>query len=284
MRQIQKRIAVTKSLILLLLTLFLSSCSTKFVYNYADWLISWKIGDYVDLNKTQKQSLDNKVDELLYWHRTKELPYYSSLLKQLRTIVVSKNEIALSLLFEEARAIWLRTSNKVTPEIINLLPLLSKTQQLELIENIESIQQEENEQRQGKIKETPEQRFKETEDKIEDYIGSLTSQQREYLLNIDRQRPNIFTLRVEGRKRWLELFSNALLQEPKMDKILLYRLFTDLSIHRSSEQQDLAEIINQLNLAKAKYLLKSMTEAQELILLKKIDNLTAELDVLAKQT
>lgn len=282
MGQSQKKVTV-KSLTLLLLTLFLTSCSTKLIYNYADWLIAWRIGDYVDLNETQKQTLDSKVEELLRWHRTKELPYYSSLLKQLRRIVVSKDETELSMLFEEARTIWLRSAHKVTPEIIDFIPLLSKAQQRELVENIESIQQEKNEQWQDELKETPEQRFEHTEEKIEDYIGALTSQQREDLLDIDRQRPNILSLRIEGRKRWLELFSIALLQEPKLDTVLLYKLFTDLSVHRSKVQQNLADKINQLNLSKAKYLLKSMTESQQSMLLKKIDKITADLGTLTKQ-
>ena len=65
-------------------TLFLTGCSAKLVYNYADWLIFWKIGDYVELNSEQKKVLENKVEELQNWHRTEELPYYSALLKQLR--------------------------------------------------------------------------------------------------------------------------------------------------------------------------------------------------------
>jgi len=274
---------LTKSLILMIFTLFLTSCSTRLIYNYADWLISWKVGDYVDLNKTQKQTLDNKVAELLTWHRTEELPYYSSLLKQLRSIVVSKNEAALTELFEQAKTIWLRSAHKVTPEIIELLPLLSKKQQLELIENIESIQQEKNEQWLDELKDNPEQRFEDAEDRIEDYIGPLTAVQREYLLDIDGQRPNILPLRIEGRKRWLELFSRAILQQPKIDKVLLYKLFTDLSSHRSVEQQMLADKINQLNLSKAIYLLKSMTEQQQLTLLKKIDEIIIDLDLLAEQ-
>lgn len=283
MRQSQKRAAVGKFLTLLLLTLLLTSCSTKLIYNYADWLISWKVGDYVDLDKTQKQTLSRKVAEFLTWHRTEELPYYSSLLKQLRTIVINKDETALIKLFEQARTIWLRSAHKVTPNIIELIPLLSKQQQLELIENIGSIQQEKNEQWLDESEDSPEERFEDIEDKIEDYIGQLTPTQRQYLLSLEIQRPNILSLRIEGRKNWLEQFSSAVLGGPKIDDVLLYKLFTDLSSHRSEEQQLLADKINQLNLSKAIHLLESMTEAQQLILLEKIDDITTDLDLLAKE-
>jgi truncated hemoglobin YjbI len=197
--------------------------------------------------------------------------------------VVSKNEVALAELFEQGKTIWLRSAHKVTPEIIELLPLLSKKQQLELIENIESIQQEKNEQWLDELKDSPEQRFEDAEDKMEDYIGPLMPVQREYLLDIERQRPTILPLRIEGRKRWLELFSKALFNQPEIDQLTLFSLFTDLSSHRSIEQQNISEQISQLRISELRYIIKSMTDKQQVYLLEKIDDMTADFELLIAQ-
>ncbi|MBU2916485.1 hypothetical protein KO505_00750 [Psychrosphaera sp. F3M07] len=275
--------SVEKSLIIIIFTLFLTGCSAKLVYNYADWLIFWKIGDYVELNSEQKKVLENKVEELQNWHRTEELPYYSALLKQLRNIVENRDEKELAALFLQGPMIWQRSITKLSPEIIEFLTLLSTSQKQELITNIGSIQQETNEKWLKEIEDGNQQRIEDAEQRIEDYVGKLTKKQKETLVIYEQQRPNIIPLRIEGRKRWLTLFSKAILQDPEIDKTLVEKLLTDLSSHRSIKQQALTEQITQLNLSKFRYLLKSMTDKQQSKLLIKIDDITKDIDQLSKQ-
>ena len=52
-----------------LLGLTLTGCSTKFIYNWLDWAIEWEVADYVDLNRQQEAQLEQMLDEMLAWHR-----------------------------------------------------------------------------------------------------------------------------------------------------------------------------------------------------------------------
>ncbi|WP_341205845.1 DUF6279 family lipoprotein [uncultured Psychrosphaera sp.] len=235
------------------------------------------------MNSEQKKVLENKVEELQNWHRTEELPYYSALLKQLRNIVENRDEKELAALFLQGPMIWQRSITKLSPEIIEFLTLLSTSQKQELITNIGSIQQETNEKWLKEIEDGNQQRIEDAEQRIEDYVGKLTKKQKETLVIYEQQRPNIIPLRIEGRKRWLTLFSKAILQDPEIDKTLVEKLLTDLSSHRSIKQQALTEQITQLNLSKFRYLLKSMTDKQQSKLLIKIDDITKDIDQLSKQ-
>ena len=64
-----------------LIGVFVLSClfacsSTRLAYNYLDWVISWYLDDYIQLNKEQDDYYDRQLDELLQWHRSDQLPRY----------------------------------------------------------------------------------------------------------------------------------------------------------------------------------------------------------------
>ncbi|PQJ54673.1 DUF6279 family lipoprotein [Psychrosphaera saromensis] len=278
-----QRKATVKLLALVLLTFCLTSCSTKLIYNYADWLIFWTVDDYVELNEAQENVLEIKIYELLKWHRQEELPYYTSLLKELRTIVVNKDDLALEPLYQKARGLWKRAALKVTPDIIDFLPSLSQQQKQELVKNIKDIQQERNQQWQEDQDQTWDEKFEDAEDKIENFIGDLTQEQKVTLQAMERKRPDILPLRIAGRKRWLDLFSKALFNQPEIDQLTLFALFTELSSHRSIEQQNISEQISQLRISELRYIIKSMTDKQQVYLLEKIDDMTTDFELLIAQ-
>jgi hypothetical protein len=274
---------IVKLLTLILLTFSITSCSTKLIYNYADWLIFWAVDDYVELNDSQENILEIKIYELLKWHRQKELPYYTSLLKELRTIVVNKDDVAFEPLYQKAKVLWKRSALKVTPEIIALLPSLSHQQKQELVNNIEEIQQEKNKQWLEDQDQTWDEKLEEAEERVENFVGDLTAEQKVTLQAMERTRPDILVLRIEGRKRWLELFSKALFHQPEIDKLTIYSLFTDLSSHRSIEQQKVNEEISQLRISELRYIIKSITNKQQIFLLEKIDDMIADFEMLMAQ-
>lgn len=274
---------IVRLLTLILLTFSITSCSTKLIYNYADWVIFWAVDDYVELNDSQENILEIKIYELLKWHRQEELPYYTSLLKELRTIVINKDEVAFEPLYQKTRVLWKRSAVKVTPEIIALLPSLSLKQKQQLVKNIEDIQQEKNQQWLEDQEQTWDEKFEEAEDRIENFVGDLTAEQKTPLQAMERKRPEILELRIEGRKRWLELFSKALFHKPEIDKLTIFSLFTDLSSHRSIEQQKINEEISQLRISELRYIIKTITNKQQMFLLEKIDDMIADFEMLMAQ-
>lgn len=66
-----------QSLVLLLLLALLGGCSsTTFLYNRLDIIIPWYMRDYVSLERTQRDRLDQLLAPALDWHRREELPRY----------------------------------------------------------------------------------------------------------------------------------------------------------------------------------------------------------------
>lgn len=70
----------------LLLALIASSvgCTTKFLYNQADWLAMWQLDRYFDLTSDQKEFLSSSLASILARHRKEALPQYERFLTRLR--------------------------------------------------------------------------------------------------------------------------------------------------------------------------------------------------------
>ena len=69
---------------LIIALLLLTACSsTTFVYNRLDFLLPWYLNDYVDLDRSQKDDLDELLYPFLQWHRSEELPQYLKILDQI---------------------------------------------------------------------------------------------------------------------------------------------------------------------------------------------------------
>lgn len=74
---------VVRLSILLLLSLSLSGCAVRLLYNWLDWAIEWKLDDYFSLTRQQSKALDAQVGPLLQWHRREALPRYVRALRSL---------------------------------------------------------------------------------------------------------------------------------------------------------------------------------------------------------
>lgn len=72
---------------LLVLCALLSGCSVRFVYNNADRLAVWQAGEYVDLDRAQRDWLRARMRVLMYWHRTRQLPEWASTLRSFELAV-----------------------------------------------------------------------------------------------------------------------------------------------------------------------------------------------------
>jgi len=67
------------SILFLILVSLLTSCSAlSLTYNYADWLMYWRIDQYFDVSSYQKPVLQTHLTQLHSWHREQEIPRYVS--------------------------------------------------------------------------------------------------------------------------------------------------------------------------------------------------------------
>ncbi len=73
-----------RSVCIALLVLLLAGCSkTKIAYHFSDWFILRTIDKYFDVNASQRDFLEEKIDRLFVWHRQNELPDIVATLKDL---------------------------------------------------------------------------------------------------------------------------------------------------------------------------------------------------------
>jgi len=81
--------AYLKSLCLLLaLGLLVSACSKAgLAYRNLDWVISWRVNQYLDLDSQQKAWFKPKLQEHLTWHCSTELPRYVDWLQRTQDLV-----------------------------------------------------------------------------------------------------------------------------------------------------------------------------------------------------
>jgi hypothetical protein len=63
----------------------LASCSSfKLSYRFADWMLLYKLGDYIDLTSEQENRAKTEIDNLIRWYSQIELPRYIKILQNVK--------------------------------------------------------------------------------------------------------------------------------------------------------------------------------------------------------
>lgn len=128
--------SVLRSCVSLWLSLLLfTGCSQiGLTYRHLDLIIPWSLSDYLDMNATQKDWLDDRLKEHLDWHCTTQIPGYLGWLDRLQGMVESNqvNEVQLKARTVEARQAIATVSQEITPSAVELLRQLSDQQVTEM--------------------------------------------------------------------------------------------------------------------------------------------------------
>lgn len=210
---------IRKCLQVLLLTalcLCFSSCSNTFIYNQLDWLIPWYLGDYVDLDRTQRKDFRARLRELQRWHRNEELARYIVLLERIdadldRTLSGTDVESWANAL----EAAYDRLEARTLPIAFRLGGQLSNRQMDEFLENLAKEQTElEEKYLQRTDEEYREDTSESFRDAFEDVFGRLNQAQRRAIDDAVGQLERFDAGWLEERAQWLETLSNLLQREP----------------------------------------------------------------------
>jgi hypothetical protein len=59
-----------------------SGCATRLLYNNLERVVVWRTGDYVDLDRAQRDWLRTRVRIHLAWHRQHQLPQWAAQLRR----------------------------------------------------------------------------------------------------------------------------------------------------------------------------------------------------------
>jgi hypothetical protein len=165
---------------LLLLLLLLGACSsTTFVYNRLDFVLPWYLERYVDLDRTQREQLDELLAPLLEWHRREELPRYVAFLDDIeRELDQTLTLAAVEAYTQRAEFAWYRLRDPALDNLLILAGSLSDEQLAQFIAKLEKKQREyERKYLDRDDEEFHEDALDNFRESVEDYLGRLDERQ-----------------------------------------------------------------------------------------------------------
>ena len=268
-----------------MLLLFLTGCSsTTFLYNRLDLLIPWYLGDYVDLNRQQKKTLDRLLQPFLAWHRQDELQLYIELLDRIEADL--EDDISAEQIAAHANgfvAAWQRIEIRALQWMLNLGEDLSDEQMTAFIEKLwEKQRGYEDEYLPRSLEEYNEETYDNLLDSTQDFMGRLDWGQRAILEKAaaDLQRSDGHWL--EERELWVSRMEATLQREPGwqegMHNMLATREETSTPEYRAIYEHNTAVICDAIA-----RLLNSRMEKQDKRLRKTIGNFREDLETLIGQ-
>ncbi|MGR5133751.1 DUF6279 family lipoprotein [Vibrio alfacsensis] len=166
--------------IVLMSILLFVGCTKKFLYSNIDWVVIEYLDNYVSLDGEQESLLEERILLLADWHKKEELPVYVEHLKALE--VIRKREVTFDALQKNRdmiRAHYQRLVSKAAPDLFSLSMQLTEKQQREFLDSVKERYEEKDNKYAGK----PEQELRQmvldnTEEWMEEWIGTLSSEQR----------------------------------------------------------------------------------------------------------
>lgn len=196
---------------------WLAACSsTTFFYNRLDTILPWYVDDYVDLDGSQEQQLDQTLESFLRWHRLQELPRYVQLLDEIdRSLDKPVTPRALGAIYGQAEIAWFRLEQESLDWLLELGETLSDQQVGEFLAHLQDRQEEYVEDYLTRSeREYREDMYDNFAENLEDYLGRLTPQQRERLQAGSASLERADSAWLQERAAWLERLGVLLQRQP----------------------------------------------------------------------
>ena len=268
--------------------LVLIGCGPRLVYPHLNWLVPWYIGDYISLDSTQRDLLQQKLLKQLDWHCRTQMPTYADLLRAIgRDFTNTEQPITYSKLeyyYIELMDLWKNLMKQIGPDINDILVTASDEQIDELFDNLAKKNQELKEEYvDPPIQQLKEKRNKRAIKRLKYWISDLTTDQKaaiaawnnqliplaeEWMENREKTQTEARRLlsqrndNPEFRTRLLELIIN-----PEKLRSPAYQAKIDANVHITFN------FILQLD--------RMLTEEQRAFLLKRIEKLASDFDKLS---
>ena len=279
MRASNSLMRLLKSSVIVVATLVLTACSSlQLAYNYAPGLIAYRANSYLNLDEKQQALLDQELATFAAWH-DENLPRYTSTLNQWANRL-SKPEpftgqevlVIQETIEQQLQTLGTRTAFQLAPLLVTLGP--------QQIKQLQSKFKEGNEEYFSDFLKNPEslsnikKRHARLIKRFEDWLGTLSTQQRNILITVsDKRAPIInawYTERTLRQQALLELIQTQRDAPPAQAQQAFEDYLQSLSRYREpmlSDQRDTlrlewaqatAEILNIANPEQKKYLQKKL--------------------------
>ncbi|NIF29935.1 hypothetical protein F3J44_26685 [Pantoea sp. Tr-811] len=210
--------------------LALAACSRiDLAYRNLDRLVPWSLGDYLAMNREQKNLLDERLKEHLAWHCKTQLPGYLDWLDRVRDMVAEDQvtDQALQQRTVEARQAIGRVAEEITPSATELLRGMSDQQVAEM----QQAFRDDISERQKEYVDTPlpkqiNSRAARMQKRLNTWFGDLNAAQRLRVLNWSQALGDQNRQWIANRQHWQQQLMLAMNQrddasfEPRLATLL----------------------------------------------------------------
>jgi len=202
---------------------FLAACSLSTVaYNNAVPLLSWFIDDYFDLQDEQRDFAKARLGSLLAWHRNSELPEYRRLLEDaIRQCDGPVTAEDVGHLYAKGKTFAARLGERALGDIADFLQKLDAGQikafEARLAKSNEKFEREHIRPPYEKRLEARTERYVEN---LESWLGTLVTEQRDYVELTLRRMPLTDEMRFAERKHLQAEFLAALKSRPAREELI----------------------------------------------------------------
>ncbi|WP_248800482.1 DUF6279 family lipoprotein [Pseudomonas sp. MWU13-2105] len=263
---------------LLLLSLALGACSrVGLAYRNLDVIIPWTLGDYVDMNRGQKDWFRERLKEHLHWHCTTQLPDYLDWLGRVRQMVETRQvtDASVQARTAEARHAIAQVVRVVTPSAVELLRGLSDRQVAEMSQAFAKDQREHRAKYLvPPLDEQIRDRAERMSKRLKGWLGPLSLGQQQRITAWSTSLGEQNRLWVANRMNWQTQLSEAVEQRQRADfPQRIEQLLQDQDSLWTAEYRQAHERTEQATRSLLVALIAESSADQQARLLKKIDDM-----------
>lgn len=199
-----------------LAALALGGCTSGFVYERLDWVVSWYVGGLVTLDDEQEALLDALLEDTIDWHRRTQLPRYVRFLDELATEAGRPLDAArVARRYGEVEAMLDDLVKQANPGAAALLATLRPAQIEELAASLEEDNEELWDELAGATPERrAERRLRSANKALQRFYGRLAPTQKALVEVRLQQLVDVSDHWMERRRHWQERFLSALAAPP----------------------------------------------------------------------
>jgi len=206
--------------VLLCLSIFLTACSARFLYNKLDTFIIWKLNSYVSLTGEQKQALRSDLQTHLDSLRLNDMPQFAALIdmaaREVEAGPVSAAQIDAR--YEQMMSLYDEFMLGIVPLTERFLRDLSAEQVDELFANLDEINDEMYEDYSGR---TPEQREKNRNKSairgVSDFTGRLNDEQKRLITDALERMDDASVQWIDYQRTWQQRFRALVSERPPLE-------------------------------------------------------------------
>ena len=272
--------SIRRFLVLMLSVLLVSGCSLGMLsYRNADWLLAYKIDDWVNLTAEQKTWLRPRLTQLQVWHRSHELGHVQRLLRDSNLLAAgAPKEDEIQAIYTASVLTLNRPLEQLLPDTLLLLSRLEPAQ----IAYLERKLAKDNQKLAKDIVLTPDARrslrAKKAVKQFEGWFGRLSTTQEADLIKRVDALPLLDEMRLNNRQRWQTELLELLKSKPdsKLFSAELRSLMLDPQRRRDPVYDQAWKLQQQEWVSIVAWIVKHASPAQKARLQKKLGGYVEE--------